>query len=188
MSTQSSIKANVCCWIFKLILFETHTVYAHIKIIPNSILTVTSWHLLCSQNASTVRVTDGSSAATQFRQGWGRRTEATTDHGPAQRNAAVILHIDLSVVSCLHFCQWEVRLGGGGGGAGHICCKQKRLVTSLSSPYPWKTATTTTNNNNKNKQQEQDQEQEWQEQQQTTTTWELHLIHIERRRGEGCSF
>ena len=44
-------------------------------------------------------VTEASSATSYFRQGWGRRTEATTDHGPARKNAAVILHIDLAVVS-----------------------------------------------------------------------------------------
>ncbi|KAL8606496.1 hypothetical protein ACOMHN_037727 [Nucella lapillus] len=50
-----------------------------------------------AKKVTTIPVTDASSAYAYFRQGWGRRTEATTDHGPARRNAAMIFHIDLAV-------------------------------------------------------------------------------------------
>ncbi|KAK7100698.1 coiled-coil domain-containing protein 78-like isoform X2 [Littorina saxatilis] len=50
-----------------------------------------------AKNATTTRVSNASMGGTYFRNAWGRRTEATTDHGPASQNAAIILHIDLCV-------------------------------------------------------------------------------------------
>lgn len=42
-------------------------------------------------------------AITEYRQGLGRRTETTTDYGPANNNAAIIVYIDLKVVSPVVF-------------------------------------------------------------------------------------
>lgn len=44
-------------------------------------------------------VKDANDGSGQFRQGLSRRTEQVTDYGPAQNNAATVLHIDLQVVS-----------------------------------------------------------------------------------------
>ena len=50
------------------------------------------------QNAATFTLRDASDANSYFRQGLARRTEKSTDYGPAQKNAATIIHIDLQVV------------------------------------------------------------------------------------------
>ncbi|XP_048255724.1 coiled-coil domain-containing protein 78-like isoform X2 [Haliotis rufescens] len=47
------------------------------------------------RKAMPVHVKDAGDANLQFRSGWGRRTEASTDYGPAQNNAAILLNIDL---------------------------------------------------------------------------------------------
>lgn len=51
------------------------------------------------QNITQVSVKDGSTANDQFQQAWGRRTEASTDYGPASQNASVVCQFNLEVVS-----------------------------------------------------------------------------------------
>lgn len=51
------------------------------------------------QNATSLTVKDATDGSTQFRQGMMRRTEQSTDYGPAQNNAATIIHITLQMVS-----------------------------------------------------------------------------------------
>lgn len=50
------------------------------------------------KNCSSMPVRDSTEATQQFRQGLSRRTEQTTDYGPAHRNAATLIHLDLKVV------------------------------------------------------------------------------------------
>ena len=47
------------------------------------------------QNCSKSFLRDATDGKTQFRQGMARKTEASTDFGPAARHAATIIHIDL---------------------------------------------------------------------------------------------
>ncbi|XP_041358708.1 coiled-coil domain-containing protein 78-like [Gigantopelta aegis] len=49
------------------------------------------------KNSSPTVIKDAQTANSLFRAAWGRRTEATTDFGPAQHNAAILLNIDLSL-------------------------------------------------------------------------------------------
>ena len=44
---------------------------------------------------------DSSDGSVHFRQCMSRRTEQSTDYGPAQNNAATVLHIDLQMVSSI---------------------------------------------------------------------------------------
>ncbi|KAK3092086.1 hypothetical protein FSP39_025060 [Pinctada imbricata] len=50
------------------------------------------------KNGSVVSLRDASDANSQFRQGMARRTEASTDFGPAANNAATLIHIDLQML------------------------------------------------------------------------------------------
>lgn len=50
------------------------------------------------QNCSKSFLRDATDGKTQFRQGMARKTEASTDFGPAARHAATIIHIDLEMV------------------------------------------------------------------------------------------
>lgn len=54
------------------------------------------------QNCSKSFLRDATDGKTQFRQGMARKTEASTDFGPAARHAATIIHIDLEMV-CRNF-------------------------------------------------------------------------------------
>ncbi|KAL5021078.1 hypothetical protein ScPMuIL_000233 [Solemya velum] len=49
------------------------------------------------KHGSEIGMRDSSMAQAQYRQGLARRTEATTDFGPAQRNAALLVQIDLQM-------------------------------------------------------------------------------------------
>lgn len=51
------------------------------------------------QNGASVNVRDAGEGSAKFREGMSRRTEQTTDYGPAQHNAATVIHIDLQMVS-----------------------------------------------------------------------------------------
>ncbi|WAR23394.1 CCD78-like protein [Mya arenaria] len=50
------------------------------------------------KNAASISIKEAQDGSTQFRQGLSRRTEQTTDYGPAQNNAATVLHIDLQML------------------------------------------------------------------------------------------
>lgn len=50
------------------------------------------------KNCTSMPLRDSTEATQQFRQGLSRRTEQTTDYGPANRNAATLIHLDLKVV------------------------------------------------------------------------------------------
>lgn len=50
------------------------------------------------KNGTYIYVKDGSEGASQFRQGLSRRTEQSTDYGPAQKNATTVVHIDLQML------------------------------------------------------------------------------------------
>ncbi|XP_052274268.1 coiled-coil domain-containing protein 78-like isoform X2 [Dreissena polymorpha] len=50
------------------------------------------------KNSAAISVKDSQSGSATFRQGLSRRTERTTDYGPAQNNAATVLHIDLQML------------------------------------------------------------------------------------------
>ncbi|KAJ8306101.1 hypothetical protein KUTeg_016646 [Tegillarca granosa] len=51
-----------------------------------------------AKNGSNILLRDANDANSVFRQGLARRTEASTDFGPAQNNAATIIHIDLQMI------------------------------------------------------------------------------------------
>lgn len=64
------------------------------------------------QNCSKSFLRDATDGKTQFRQGMARKTEASTDFGPAARHAATIIHIDLEMVCifCSPLSQGELML------------------------------------------------------------------------------
>lgn len=50
------------------------------------------------KNGANISVRDAGDGAAKFREGLSRRTEQTTDYGPAQHNAATVIHIDLHML------------------------------------------------------------------------------------------
>ncbi|KAL4235904.1 hypothetical protein ACF0H5_004294 [Mactra antiquata] len=50
------------------------------------------------KNGTSQLIKDSSEGASKFHEGLSRRTEQSTDYGPAQHNAATIIHIDLEVL------------------------------------------------------------------------------------------
>ena len=72
------------------------------QILLSSLLKLMIWESFLDiflQNCSKPFLRDATDGKTQFRQGMARKTEASTDFGPAARHASTLIHIDLEMVS-----------------------------------------------------------------------------------------